>query len=167
LPTVPDRLGARRIAALHPVRFASVGGTCAVAHLAVLRLVVPLGVDPALANIASFVFFTHVNFVLSQFFTWRDRGTPASRRSWAARLLRFLAVAAATALANQLTFLVVITQFHYLAAACSGLGVGAALNYTLAHHWIFTPVVRDAPKYGANSPALDPRLPPTPTTDAP
>lgn len=121
-----------------PVRFAAVGGGCAVLQLLVLALLVRLGVERHGANVLAFLLSAQVNFGLSSAVTWRDRRGAAGRAAGLARrLLGFNALALGALAINQVVFALASPAAHYLIAGGLGIVTGTALTYTVSGYVIF------------------------------
>ncbi|MDI6857613.1 MAG: GtrA family protein [Dehalococcoidia bacterium] len=119
-------------------RFALVGGACGLAQLALLHGFVTLGAEEHLANLAGFALSVQLNFFLSQFFTWRDRWSPALGRStMLRRLALFNGSATSTGLLNMGAFAVLNVFISYLPAAAAGIGVAAVTNFALNDRLVF------------------------------
>lgn len=95
------------------VRFVVVGLAMTALHLAVLQLVVPVAVAEV-ANVVAFLVATQVNFLLSYFWTWRDR-RPVGRES-AGCVLRRAALFNGSATAAFAVNAVAFSAAHRLAA---------------------------------------------------
>ena len=120
------------------VRFAAVGGTCALLQLLGLHLLVQARIEPHLANALAFLLSTQANFLLSSLITWRDRRTTAGQAPpIARRLAAYNALALGSLAINQAAFAVAIARVHYLAAATLGILAGMLLTYTISGHLIF------------------------------
>ena len=134
IPTKPgDLVGlAQTLYANRVVRFLAVGGTCGVIQLIILHKLVVSDVEAHLANLAAFIVSMELNFVLSQFFTWRDRWSASLRPSKVlGRLLLFNLSAATTGIVNQGVFALANLFIGYLPAAAVGIGVAAFTNFLL------------------------------------
>lgn len=121
------------------VRFLTVGGTCGVIQLSVLHvLVAARGFEEHLANLIAFFVSMEINFVLSQFFTWRDRPTPALQsRGFIGRLAMFNVSAAISLVINQGVFAVFNLFVWYLPAAALGICAAATANFMLNDRIVF------------------------------
>lgn len=120
------------------IRFASVGGACALLQLAALHLLVELNVDKSVANLFALVCFAQFNFALSSIITWTDRREPDRNSPVVQRMARYNGMILVSALANQLTFMVAITHVEYLIAGVLSLLVGAIINYLASDRLVFT-----------------------------
>ena len=120
------------------LRFALVGGTCGLIQLNVLHAFVVAGVQENLANLAAFAISAEVKFVLSQFFTWRDRWAPAlGPPRLISRLFLFNGSAATTGVVNQSVFALANLIIWYLPAAALGIAVAAVANFLLNDRIVF------------------------------
>ena len=119
-------------------RFALVGTTCALVQLGLLQILVQGGVQENLANLIAFGVSIQVNFVASQFYTWRDRWTPALGPSpLVRRLFLFNGSAATTGVVNQGVFGLANLLIWYLPAAALGIAVAAVTNFLLNDRLVF------------------------------
>lgn len=118
-----------------PLRFAAVGGACAVLQLLALAALARLGVELHAADALAFVLCAQVNFALNSAITWRDRR--ASARAVAGRLAGYNALALGSLAVNQVVFALALPATHYLIASALGLLAGALLNYTGCGRVIF------------------------------
>jgi putative flippase GtrA len=131
------RLG-RRVLSARLVKFAMVGGTCAVVQLSILHGLVSADVEEHLANLIAFIISMELNFALHQFFTWRDRWSPTLHPvKLLSRLLLFNASASSTGVINQSVFAIFNLFIWYLPAAAIGIGVAAFTNFLLNDRLIF------------------------------
>jgi putative flippase GtrA len=131
------RLG-RRVLSARLVKFAMVGGSCAVVQLSILHGLVSAGVEEHLANLVAFIISMELNFALHQFVTWRDRWTPTLHPAkLLGRLLLFNASASSTGVINQGVFAIFNLFIWYLPAAAIGIGVAAFTNFLLNDRLIF------------------------------
>ena len=134
-----DRLWlGRRVLSARLVKFALVGGSCAVVQLSILHGLVSAGVEEHLANLVAFIISMELNFALHQFVTWRDRWTPTLHPAkLLGRLLLFNASASSTGVINQGVFAIFNLFIWYLPAAAIGIGVAAFTNFLLNDRLIF------------------------------
>jgi putative flippase GtrA len=84
------------------------------------------GLHPIDANIVAFLLAAQMNFVLSDRFTWHDRGPALSLPT---RWLFFHASIALMAVVNLTVFTVAQTAVPYLVASVLGIGVAAIGNF--------------------------------------
>jgi putative flippase GtrA len=123
------------------VRFVLVGGTCGLVQLSVLHaLVVGPGMNERLANLlVAFPVSMEMNFVLSQFFTWRDRLSPALRpHRFLARLAMFnLSAISTSGVVNQGVFNLLNLFIWYIPAAALGILAAAVANFLLNDRLVF------------------------------
>ncbi len=123
-----------------PLRFAAVGGSCALVQLALLSLFVQGRVEVYLANTLAFLLSTQVNFVLSSLITWRDRTQPTDHRATVARrLLGYNVTALGSLVINQLAFALALRMLPYLLAAVVGILAGMLLTYLVSGWLLFRP----------------------------
>jgi putative flippase GtrA len=134
-----DRLWlGRRVLSARLVKFAMVGGSCAVVQLSILHGLVSAGVEEHLANLVAFIISMELNFALHQFVTWRDRWSPSLHPAkLLGRLLLFNASASSTGVINQGVFAIFNLFIWYLPAAAIGIGVAAFTNFLLNDRLIF------------------------------
>ncbi len=119
-----------------PLRFALVGGLCAVTQAAIAGGLSRWGWPAWSANLAAFLICTQVNFALSARFTWQDRvarGVAARFRQWT----RFMGSIAGTALVNQTLFLCLVPWLPVVLASAAATGCVAVVNYLLANSFVF------------------------------
>jgi putative flippase GtrA len=123
------------------MRFIAVGGTCGLVQLSVLHaLVAGPGMDERLANLlVAFPVSMEMNFVLSQFFTWRDRmSTSLKPRRFLARLAMFnLSAISTSGVVNQGVFNLLNLFMWYLPAAAIGILAAAVANFLLNDRIVF------------------------------
>jgi putative flippase GtrA len=120
------------------LRFALVGSTCGLIQLGLLHILVEAEVQANLANLAAFAISAQVNFILSQFFTWRDRWAPSLRPSrLISRLFLFNGSVATTGVVNQSVFALANLIIWYLPAAALGIAVAAVTNFLLNDRIVF------------------------------
>ena len=120
------------------LRFALVGGTCGLIQLGLLHVLVEAQVQENLANLAAFAISAQVNFILSQFFTWRDRWTTGLRPPrLISRLFLFNGSVATTGVVNQSVFGLANLIIGYLPAAALGIAVAAVTNFFLNDRIVF------------------------------
>jgi putative flippase GtrA len=108
--------------------------------LAILHgLVAGQGMGERLSNLIAFIVSMELNFVLSQFFTWRDRWSPALRpHKFLARLAMFNVSAASTSgIVNQGVFNLLNLFIWYLPAAAIGICAAAFANFMLNDRLVF------------------------------
>lgn len=119
-----------------PLYFLAVGGVCAVVQGGLLVLLTEVGAVGSIGNLVAFAVSGQLNFLLSTVLTWRD-SVVSARRARLSRVLRFNAVLAAAALANQLLYLGARSLLPYLLAAAFALGVTTLAKYHLSNRWVF------------------------------
>lgn len=120
------------------LRFAIVGSTCGLIQLGLLHVLVGAQVQENLANLAAFGMSAQVNFILSQFFTWRDRWSPRlGLPAFISRLCLFNGSVATTGVVNQAVFGLANLIMWYLPAAALGIGVAAVTNFLLSDRIVF------------------------------
>jgi putative flippase GtrA len=123
------------------MRFLAVGGTCGVIQLSVLHaLVAGAGMDERLANLLiAFPISMELNFVLNQFFTWRDCWSSTLQpHKLLARLAMFNLSAASTGLlVNQGVYNLFNLFIWYLPAAAIGICAAAFANFMLNDRLVF------------------------------
>jgi putative flippase GtrA len=119
-----------------PLRFAMTGGLAGLTQLVLLKLFTDQSVHALPANAAAFLLAAQVNFVLSNLFTWRDRG--AGRALWR-RWLVFHGSIAGMAVVNMAVFAVARTMMPDLAASVAGICAAAFGNFLIGDHLVFRP----------------------------
>lgn len=117
--------------AARPLRFALVGGGCALLQLALLVVLARCGCPPLPANTAAYLFSAQANFVLSDRFIWHDRHSERSRRGIARRWLSFHASIAGTFLLNEGVFVLARVALPDVIAAAAGIGIAAIVNFVV------------------------------------
>lgn len=128
--------------AARPIRFVCIGGSAGVIQLSLLSLFLQLHVHAWLANIAAFFLAAQFNFLFSSFFTWRDRtiahaGELKSEVQFGKRWLKFHSSILATALLNQLVFMLAGTALPSLWASALGILVAAFVNFFVMNRLVF------------------------------
>ena len=126
--------------AARPLRFICTGGLAGVIQLGLLDLMIKYGWETALANIVAFLLAAQVNFVLSFFFTWRDRQPVAdtvTRYVFWSRWLRFHSSILLTALLNQGVFLLTRAFIPALLASALGICVASLVNFFTMNTLVF------------------------------
>jgi putative flippase GtrA len=121
-------------------RFILVGGSCGMVQLAVLHgLVASAGMGERVSNLIAFVISMELNFVFSQFFTWRDRWASGIQpHKFLARMAMFNVSATCTSgLVNQGVFNILNTFIWYLPAAALGICAAAVANFLLNDRLVF------------------------------
>lgn len=117
--------------------FGAVGITAMLVHLGCVALVlVPLGLDPLVANVIAFLMAFQVSHAGHQRLTFGHHDAPASRSR-----LRFFSVALASFILNELMYwaLLRLTALDYRVALAMVLVAVAALTYIIARQWAFAP----------------------------
>ncbi len=123
---------------LRPLRFAAVGGVCAVVQLGILGALSHQGLAAFLANAVGLAVSAQLKFGLSQVFTWHDRmPTGNIRRTLVERWFTFHGLIAVTAGLNLLIFLGVEPVMPLLLAGAVGIGGAAFFNFVLNHYVTF------------------------------
>ena len=117
-----------------PIRFAITGGTAALAQLGMLTTFTHLGWHALAANAVAFLLSAQLNFVLSSFFTWRDR---TQHHSLGQRWLAFHASIASMAIVNMLVFAGARLALPDLAASALGILLAATGNFILGDRLVF------------------------------
>lgn len=119
-------------------KFVLVGGTCGLVQLSLLHTLVVSGLEEHLSNLTAFAVSVQMNFLLSQFFTWRDRWAPTlGPLTLVRRLVLFNVSASTTGLINQGVFALMNIFIWYLPAAACGIGVAAFTNFALNDRLVF------------------------------
>ena len=120
------------------IRFASVGGFCALVQMALLYAFVNLGVQANLANFVAFMISVQSNFFLSYYITWNDRrGLNLKLTKLAFQLVSFNGMAVTTMMANQAAFAISLLFVHYLVAGGLGILAAVTVNYLVSNKFIF------------------------------
>ncbi len=117
--------------------FGVVGVTAMLVHLGCVALVlVPLGLDPLIANIVAFLIAFQVSHAGHQRLTFGHHEAPAARSR-----LRFFGVALTSFIVNELMYwaLLRFTPLDYRLALAIVLVAVAALTFVIARHWAFAP----------------------------
>jgi putative flippase GtrA len=121
-------------------RFIVVGGSCGLVQLSVLHgLVAGMGMGERISNLIAFIISMELNFVFSQFFTWRDRWSSTLQpHKFLARMAMFnLSAASTSGVVNQGVFNLLNTFIWYLPAAALGICAAAAANFLLNDRLVF------------------------------
>ncbi len=115
--------------------FGVVGVTAMLVHLGSVALVlVPLGMDPLVANLIAFLIAFQVSHAGHRHLTFRQQQAPASRSR-----LRFFGVALMSFIINELMYWLLLryTLLDYRVALALVLVAVAALTFVVARHWAF------------------------------
>ncbi|GCE26751.1 hypothetical protein KDA_22350 [Dictyobacter alpinus] len=126
--------------AARPVRFICTGGLAAVIQLTILNLLVKYGWESAWANVVAFLIAAQFNFVMSFFFTWRDRQPAtdtAAKHLLLSRWLSFHSSILFTALLNQLVFIATRAFIPTLFASALGICVASLVNFFTMNTLVF------------------------------
>lgn len=115
-------------------RFALVGITALVVHWLVVRLLVPLGLAPLIANIFGFLVAFNVSYFGHRTLTFK-----ADHQRHSRTFPRFATVAMASFAINEAFYalLLIFTPLRYDIALFIVLGVVAVLTYLLSRFWAF------------------------------
>lgn len=117
--------------------FGAVGVTAMLVHLACVALVlVPLGLDPLIANLIAFLIAFQVSHAGHRRLTFGHHDAPAARSR-----VRFFGVALTSFVVNELMYwaLLRFTSMDYRAALAIVLVAVAALTFVVARQWAFAP----------------------------
>ena len=117
--------------------FGAVGITAMLVHLGCVSLIlVPLGLDPLVANIIAFLMAFQVSHAGHQRLTFRHHDAPVARSR-----VRFFGVALTSFIVNELMYwaLLRFTLLDYRTALAIVLVAVAALTFVIARHWAFAP----------------------------
>ena len=117
------------------LRFVVTGGIAGLLQLGLLDFFTRLaGWHPIPANIVAFLLAAQVNFLLSTYFTWRDRQQQERLvRLW----LSFHGSILGTALVNNGVFIVARLAMPTLLASALGIALAAILNFAVMNHFVF------------------------------
>ncbi|QEW08093.1 GtrA family protein [Nitrincola iocasae] len=115
-------------------RFIGVGVTALIVHWLVVRLLVPLGLVPLLANVFGFVVAFNVSY-----FGHRKLTFKAEELSHSRTLPRFATVALSSFAVNEILYalLLTFTPLRYDLALLIVLGVVAVMTYLFSRFWAF------------------------------
>ncbi len=115
-------------------RFIGVGVTALIVHWLVVRLLVPLGLVPLLANVFGFVVAFNVSY-----FGHRKLTFKAEELSHSRTLPRFATVALGSFAVNEILYalLLTFTPLRYDLALLVVLGVVAVMTYLFSRFWAF------------------------------
>ncbi len=117
--------------------FGVVGVTAMLIHLGCVSLIlVPLGMDPLVANIIAFLIAFQVSHAGHQRLTFSHHEAPAERSR-----VRFFGVALTSFIVNELMYwgLLRFTSLDYRVALAIVLVAVAALTFVIARQWAFAP----------------------------
>ena len=115
--------------------FGAVGITAMLVHLGCVALIlVPLGLDPLIANLIAFLIAFQVSHAGHQRLTFSHQEAPVARSR-----LRFFGVALMSFVINELMYWVLLrfTSLDYRAALAMVLVAVAALTFVIARQWAF------------------------------
>ncbi len=117
------------------LRFIVTGGIAGLLQLGLLDLFTRLaGWHPIPANMVAFIVAAQVNFLLSTYFTWRDR---QQQERLVTLWLSFHGSILGTALVNNLVFIVARMAMPTLLASALGIAIAAILNFALLNRFVF------------------------------
>ncbi len=137
LKTITDRIGKERL--IRFVKFGIVGSSGIFVNMFFLWLGhEKFGLPVALASPIAVAFAILNNFLLNDFWTWRDKNSE-KKFSFFHRLWRYYLSASLGSLINYVTLLI-LTQFfeiNYLIANLVGILFGMASNFLLGEFWVF------------------------------
>lgn len=113
-------------------RFGAVGITAMAVHWMIVALLVPIGLQPLIANTIAFAIAFNVSYVGHRYFTFADAATSHST------FKRFLGVALLSfALNEALYYLLLSAGMEYRLALLLVLVAVAALTFVLSRYWAF------------------------------
>ncbi len=118
---------------LQLARFGAVGIAAMAVHWLVVKLLVPLGLQPLIANVIGFAVAFNISY-------WGHRNwTFASEASHQTTLTRFFAVAVGSFLINEFAYSLLLrfTHLNYDVALAIVLVGVAALTFVLSRYWAF------------------------------
>lgn len=115
-------------------RFIGVGITALIVHWLVVRMLVPQGMPPLIANVFGFVVAFNVSYFGHRKLTFKAEELNHSRT-----LPRFAAVALGSFAVNETLYalLLIFTPLRYDLALFFVLGVVAVLTYIFSRFWAF------------------------------
>ncbi|GHO86612.1 GtrA family protein [Dictyobacter formicarum] len=128
--------------AARPLRFVCTGGLAAIIQLGLLNTLIAKGWESATANVVSFLLSAQVNFLMSFFFTWRDRQPASDAQAMHvlfSRWLKFHSSIVFTALLNQIVFIAARSFIPALLASALGIGVASLVNFFTMNTLVFRP----------------------------
>lgn len=126
--------------AARPLRFIFTGGVAALVQLSLLHLLMMAGWTTMLANVVAFFCSAQVNFLMSFFFTWRDRqpeSENARKNTFVARWLKFHSSILVTAVFNQAVFLCASFFMPTMFASALGIVLTAFVNFFALNMLVF------------------------------
>ncbi len=137
LKTIKDRIDKKFI--IRFIKFGIVGGSGVFVNMFLLWtgkevLHLPL----AVASLIAIVISIFTNFVLNNFWTWKDDST-TNKYSFFHRMWRYYITASLSAAINYIT-LIVLSEYvgiYYLIANLIGIGLGMIFNFALGEFWVF------------------------------
>ncbi|KDE40118.1 MAG: GtrA family protein [Nitrincola lacisaponensis] len=115
-------------------RFALVGISALIVHWLVVRLLVPLGMPPLIANVFGFAVAFNVSYFGHRKLTFKADALNHSRT-----LPRFASVALGSFAVNEALYalLLMLTPLRYDVALLLVLGIVAVLTYLFSRFWAF------------------------------
>jgi putative flippase GtrA len=126
--------------ATRPLRFICTGGSAGLIQLCLLEVLTQRRWAAAIANVIAFLLAAQVNFLLSLFFTWRDRQAQRKAKPvFLAQWLAFHSSIGGTALLNQLVFIVVRLVAPTLLASALAIAITALVNFITLNNFVFRP----------------------------
>ena len=117
------------------LKFGTIGAAAAAVHMGVVALLVPLGLQPLLANIIGFVSAFNVSYIGHRFWTFNNHSTLTHHRS----ITRFWGVAVTSFAINELLFFLFLhyTTLPYLVALFLVLILVTPITFLLSRAWAF------------------------------
>ncbi len=117
------------------LKFGTIGTAAAAVHMGVVALLVPLGLQPLLANIIGFISAFNISYIGHRFWTFNNRATLTHSRA----ITRFWAIAATSFAINELLFFLFLhyTTLPYLVALFLVLILVTPITFLLSRAWAF------------------------------
>lgn len=117
------------------LKFGCIGTAAAAVHMGVVALLVPLGLQPLLANIVAFVTAFNVSYLGHRLWTFGNRTTLSHKRS----MVRFWGIAVTSFAINETLFFLFLnyTTLPYLVALFLVLILVTPITFVLSRLWAF------------------------------
>ncbi len=134
---ITERINKARVVRF--LKFGTVGASGVFVNMFVLWLAhEKLGLPLAFASLVAVAVAIMNNFLLNDFWTWRDKAT-TKKYTFFHRMWRYYLSASLGSLINYGTLLILTELFgvYYLSANLIGIFLGMASNFLLSEFWVF------------------------------
>ena len=137
LKTIRDRIDKKFI--IRFIKFGIVGGSGVFVNMLLLWFCKDLIALPlTIASLIAIGVSIFTNFVLNNFWTWKDDSTK-NKHSFFHRMWRYYLTASLSATINYITLILLSEYFgiYYLISNLIGIGLGMVFNFVLGEFWVF------------------------------